>query len=142
MEEAADRLEFLLAQTEENCAKDASLARRNSKSNYPSGLDSAVVQKSKTHGGDGGSGVPALTLFGLFGSQDPPRKGVKEAVLECRGAGIRVIMITGDQKITAIAIAKRLQILEAGDSGEEKAMICTELHLDDRGLGRGEGDDL
>jgi phosphoserine phosphatase len=101
-------------------------------------LGNSAIQAAKTHGAADGKGVPALTLFGLFGSQDPPRKGVKEAVLECRGAGIRVIMITGDQKITAIAIAKRLQILEAGDSGEEKAMICTELHLDDGSM---KGDD-
>ena len=59
---------------------------------------------------------------------------MKEAVHECRNAGIRVIMITGDQKITAVAIAKRLHILEPGDSGEEKAMVCSELHLDNGNL--------
>jgi magnesium-transporting ATPase (P-type) len=137
-EEASARLEFLLAQTSENQLKDAKLARSNSKSDYPSGLPPAAIEHAKTHGGvHEKSGVPALTLFGLFGSQDPPRKGVKEAVMECKGAGIRVIMITGDQKITAIAIAKRLNILEQGDS-DDRAMICAELHLDD---GNFKGDD-
>jgi len=98
-------------------------------------MDTAAVESSKSHGGVSGGGVSAL---GLFGSQDPPRKGVKEAVSECKGAGIRVIMITGDQKITAIAIAKRLNILEPAD-GDERAMICAELHLDDGNL---KGDDV
>jgi magnesium-transporting ATPase (P-type) len=130
-EEASERLEYLLAQTPESEKMDAAAARKTFGSNVPSGISSAVVSAASAHGSTAAAHVPALTLFGLFGSQDPPRKGVKEAVMECRAAGIRVIMITGDQKITAIAIAKRLQILEAGDSGEEKAMICAELHLDD-----------
>ena len=48
-----------------------------------------------------------LTFLGLTGMIDPIRPEVKDAITECRQAGIRPIMITGDHKDTAIAIAKR-----------------------------------
>jgi magnesium-transporting ATPase (P-type) len=51
-----------------------------------------------------------LTLTGLFGMQDPPRDGVLEAIVRCRRAGIRVVMITGDHVATARAIAADLGI--------------------------------
>ena len=52
-----------------------------------------------------------LTYVGLSGMIDPVRPEVKAAIVECRGAGIRPIMITGDHKDTAIAIAKELGII-------------------------------
>lgn len=66
-----------------------------------------------------------LIFLGLIGMMDPPRKGVKEAVLACRRAGIKTVMITGDQIITAKAIAKDLGILR----GKEKAITGKELDL-------------
>ena len=51
-----------------------------------------------------------LTFLGLIGLEDPPRPEAKQAVLECRAAGIRPVMITGDQPSTAAAIAGRLGI--------------------------------
>lgn len=45
--------------------------------------------------------------------RDPPRDEVRQAIDECKTAGIRVIMITGDSKETAVAIAKELKIIEA-----------------------------
>ncbi|WP_315167852.1 cation-translocating P-type ATPase [Metaclostridioides mangenotii] len=63
-----------------------------------------------------------LTFVGAVGMIDPPRKEVAQSVEICRKAGIRTIMITGDHKDTAIAIAKKLEILNEGDtviSGEE-----------------------
>ncbi len=48
-----------------------------------------------------------LTLLGLVGLADPPREGVKEDIAVCNRAGIRVVMITGDNGITASAIAKK-----------------------------------
>ncbi|CAJ1449607.1 unnamed protein product [Effrenium voratum] len=56
-----------------------------------------------------------LRLLGLVASIDPDRDGVKDSVLAARGAGIRVVMITGDYLKTAIAIAKNVQILQPQD---------------------------
>ena len=57
-----------------------------------------------------------LTFCGLIGMKDPPREGVKEAILECKRAGIRTVMITGDHILTAVAIAKEIGILKLGDA--------------------------
>ncbi len=51
-----------------------------------------------------------LVFCGLVGMEDPPRQGVKAAVLECKRAGILPVMITGDHAATALAIGKRLAI--------------------------------
>ena len=56
-----------------------------------------------------------LTFVGLVGMIDPPRMEVKQAVAECYEAGIRPVMITGDHKLTAVAIAKELDIFRDGD---------------------------
>ncbi|GGA84139.1 calcium-transporting ATPase [Ornithinibacillus halotolerans] len=52
-----------------------------------------------------------LTFIGLYGMIDPPRKEVKSAIAECRQAGIKTVMITGDHVKTARAIAKQLNLL-------------------------------
>jgi len=53
-----------------------------------------------------------LTLLGLVGLEDPPRDDVPDAIERCRRAGIRVIMVTGDQPVTAAAIAEQVGLAE------------------------------
>jgi len=72
-----------------------------------------------------------LTLCGLFGLMDPPRPEATQAVKQCLEAGITPVMITGDHKNTACAIAEKLGILRPGN----KAMSGTEISaLSDREL--------
>ena len=64
----------------------------------PASYDAAILEES-------------LCFLGLCGMIDPVRPEVKDAIVECRGAGIRPIMITGDHVDTAVAIAKELGII-------------------------------
>lgn len=75
----------------------------------PKNIDSNSIEKD-------------LTFVGLIGMIDPPREGVFEAVLTCKRAGIKTVMITGDHILTAKAIASNLGILGKNDlaiTGEE-----------------------
>jgi Ca2+-transporting ATPase len=65
-----------------------------------------------------------LTFLGLVGMIDPPREEALEAVKLCQKAGIKVVMITGDHKLTAVAIAKELEIFKDGD------LVLTGTELD------------
>ena len=64
-----------------------------------------------------------LTFLGLIAMMDPPRVESQAAVAECKRAGIRPIMITGDHKVTAAAIAKRIGILQDESEACEGAVI-------------------
>ncbi len=72
-----------------------------------------------------------LTFIGMIAMMDPPREESAEAVKQCKQAGIRPIMITGDHKVTAAAIAKRIGILkddsEACEGSEMDSMSDQEL---------------
>ncbi|MEE8358774.1 MAG: calcium-transporting P-type ATPase, PMR1-type [Candidatus Hydrothermarchaeales archaeon] len=63
-----------------------------------------------------------LVFVGMMGIMDPPRRGVKKAIEKTMRTGVKIVMITGDAKETAIAIAKDLNIFKEGDlavSGQE-----------------------
>ena len=70
------------------------------------GENKTFVKKEKYMQND----IPKLTFMGIVAFVDPIREDVIEAIEECKTAGIKVSMITGDNKITADAIAKRLGI--------------------------------
>lgn len=71
-----------------------------------------------------------LVFASLYGIIDPPRKEVKEAVKKCNTAGIRVIMVTGDHKQTALAIAKQTGITDPDKQKEDCPEVLTEEELD------------
>ncbi len=78
--------------------------------NIPSQINSDTVEND-------------LIFVGMVGMIDPPRPEAKRAVMKCKEAGIKTVMITGDHLTTAIAIAKQIGILEEGS----KAILGVEL---------------
>ncbi len=62
-------------------------------------------------------------LLGLVGQIDPPRDEVRVAVAACRAAGLRPVMVTGDHKLTGLAIARALGIAQAGDRAVDGAEL-------------------
>lgn len=68
----------------------------------------------------------SLHFLGMTGMIDPPRENVIEAIRDCRTAGIKVVMITGDQPLTATSIAKRLEI-----AGADPSAVLTGKELQD-----------
>ena len=64
-----------------------------------------------------------LTFLGLIAMMDPPREESRAAVAECAAAGIRPIMITGDHKVTASAIARKIGILTEDTEAVEGAVL-------------------
>ena len=87
----------------------------------------ALAEKSINSDTASGSG---LVFLGLAAMQDPPREEAKEAIRKCAGAKIKTVMITGDHKETAVAIAKQAGLLKGGKAvtgAELDAMSDVEL---------------
>merc|ERR1711959_205539 len=68
-----------------------------------------------------------LTFVGLTGIKDPPRPEVRSAIKLCQDAGIRVVMITGDNKITAEAIARDVGIFDADEDVTNRSFTGAEF---------------
>jgi|SRR6218665_330801 len=72
-----------------------------------------------------------LRFCGLFSLIDPPRPAVPGAVAKCRGAGIKVIMVTGDHPVTAKAIAKAVGIITPGHETREDIAIRRKVPIEE-----------
>lgn len=72
-----------------------------------------------------------LTFTGLMGIMDPPREEAISAVRDCKNAGIQVVMITGDHKDTALAIAKEMGIISQDELESEDIFTLTGPELED-----------
>jgi len=90
--------------------RDAWLARADELGNR--GLRTLAIAR-KTQRSVNEEAYSELTLLGVVGLEDPPRKGVKEAIHRCRDSGITVIMVTGDHAATARNIATAVNIVDA-----------------------------
>lgn len=69
-----------------------------------------------------------MTFTGITGMMDPPRQEVFDALVVCKKAGIRVIVITGDNKITATAICRKIGIFGNDENVDGKAYTGSEFH--------------
>jgi len=69
-----------------------------------------------------------FVFLGIMGMIDPPREEVKDAIYMCRKAGIKVVMVTGDHKLTAVAVAKELNLI--GEKENEEGRVLTGAELD------------
>lgn len=78
---------------------------------------------SKIHSSNSKIEEKDLTFLGFFGIADAPRKEAADAILLAEKAGIRTIMITGDNELTAEAIAKELKLIKPGEEVVTGAMI-------------------
>jgi Ca2+-transporting ATPase len=68
-----------------------------------------------------------MIFVGIMGMIDPPREEVKDAIYLCKKAGIKVVMVTGDHKLTATAVAKELNLL---GENETEGKVLTGVELD------------
>jgi Ca2+-transporting ATPase len=70
-----------------------------------------------------------LVFLGFFGMIDPPKENVKDAIKKCGYAGVRVLMLTGDHKKTAVAIAKEIGLMPK--EAHEEGRVITEFDIKD-----------
>ena len=100
-DESIRKIEKINSTMAENALRVIAVAY-SSMSRLPTNIDSESLERN-------------LTFVGLIGMIDPPREGVKEAVQNCKKAGIKTVMITGDHILTAKAIATELGIMGKND---------------------------
>ncbi len=91
---------------------------------YPEKYEYPEDSPDKKEGFDFGNFI----YVGLVSLQDPPRTGVKESIAKCNEAGIRVFMVTGDQPLTALSIAKQLGLVSSENNGNDLLREIEEEH--------------
>jgi len=78
-----------------------------------------------------------FVFLGIMGMIDPPRGEVKDAIYMCNKAGIKVVMVTGDHKLTAVAVAKALNLIGENEGEEDRVLTGAELDkLSDEEFGK------
>lgn len=87
-------------------------------------LADGVVKEKEQYGE---SDIKELTFQGLVGFIDPVREEVKSSIQKCKGAGIKVLMITGDHPLTAFSIAKELDLVEKWEEVTTGAEVSEQL---------------
>ncbi len=102
---AAKRKDIL--EINEKMASDALRVLGIAYKNLPDNALEKVEEESVENG---------LSFLGLMGMIDPPREEAKEANLKCQQAGIKTVMITGDHKLTAVAVAKEIDMMRSDTS--------------------------
>ena len=120
-----------MAQGEEVVAIDAEAVRVAAHEMASMGLRVLAMASDQVDGGLHDHANPSepdgLVFLGLQGMWDPPREGVRSAIATCYGAGIKVVMITGDHAVTATAIARDLGLghegSQPGESNEEIGVV-------------------
>lgn len=90
----------------------------------------AVAMKEDARGKESSSWEEEMIFLGFVGLQDPPRLEARQAIADCRAAGIRPVMITGDHPATALAIARELGLYHEG----EEVITGNDLKREGRGL--------
>lgn len=103
----ADKREHLEKVLEEMAASGYRVVAYATNTNMQEKFDLIKMEENKE--------MPSLTFFGFFGMNDPLRIEVIESVKAVRAAGMKVVMITGDHKLTALSIAKKALIYQPGD---------------------------
>ena len=71
------------------------------------------------------SAVRDLTFVGLMGISDPPAEGVGETIRTFRDAGVRTVMITGDQRLTAVSVARQLGLVDSDEGALDGRELAT-----------------
>jgi Ca2+-transporting ATPase len=111
--ERCDRMRSVRGETPIDDVARARLLARNHEL-AARGLRVLALARGRTFRPDE-TGLQHLTFVGFAGLIDPPAAGVKDTIRRFRDAGIRTVMLTGDQQLTAQAVAKDLEILDDGD---------------------------
>ncbi|MCD5397139.1 MAG: cation-transporting P-type ATPase, partial [Candidatus Pacebacteria bacterium] len=68
-----------------------------------------------------------FTFIGFTALYDPPRPEIKEAINECKEAGIKIVMVTGDNELTAVAIAKEIGMIENNDEKSNRVITGAQI---------------
>jgi len=138
-----ERCSSVLANGEETSLTDEARDRWLDKNNElaANGLRMIALAYRKTESTDG-EPYEDLTFIGLIALLDPPRSDVRQAIEECKSAGIRVVMVTGDQPETARYIGESVGIGVDSASKVIRGSELSKMNIDDESSGVGDLDNI